>query len=106
MSSRSYIFGSSSLNHKGLSYSYCKILHTDYTDKVTEVMFIDSKGNKYFQALKSAIDVLSCLFHQQLVQLLYKVRYGKYWFSKKKNISTSKSKVRKTVLKEIKLYFH
>ena len=74
-------------------------------------MLIDSKGNKvgllsFEEALKSAIDA-----SLDLVQVSPKgsnpvvcklLDYGKHLFSKKKNISTSKSKVRKTVLKEIK----
>ena len=79
--------------------------------KASEVMLIDSKGNKvgllsFEEALKSAIDA-----SLDLVQVSPKgsnpvvcklLDYGKHLFSKKKNISTSKSKVRKTVLKEIK----
>ncbi len=74
-------------------------------------MLIDSKGNKvgllsFEEALKSAIDASLDLVQVSpegsnpvVCKLL---DYGKHLFSKKKNISTSKSKVRKTVLKEIK----
>ena len=74
-------------------------------------MLIDSKGKKvgllsFEEALKSAIDA-----SLDLVQVSPKgsnpvvcklLDYGKHLFSKKKNISTSKSKTKKTVLKEIK----
>ena len=74
-------------------------------------MLIDSKGKKvgllsFEEALKSAIDA-----SLDLVQVSPKgsnpvvcklLDYGKHLFSKKKNISTSKSKTKKAVLKEIK----
>ena len=74
-------------------------------------MLIDSDGNKvglisFEEALKSATDA-----SLDLVQVSPKgsnpivcklLDYGKHLFAKKKNISSSKSKVKKTVLKEIK----
>ena len=74
-------------------------------------MLIDSEGKKvgllsFEDALKSAIDA-----SLDLVQVSPKgsnpvvcklLDYGKHLFSKKKNISISKSKAKKTVLKEIK----
>jgi len=75
------------------------------------VLYIDDKGVKHGligiddalnRASKSSMDLVQVSSHDSDPVVCKAMDYGKYLFDKKKNITNSKSKVKKSSLKEIK----